>query len=85
MEKRVMIVFSALLLFLLPSLVVSLSYHENGEAKTVPLKALAVTGEFFDCLGEVIVKQTWVNDAPAPIASNYKFSLDGQAVISGTS
>jgi Ca-activated chloride channel family protein len=83
LEKRVMIVFSALLLFLLPSFVVSLSYHERGEAKTVPLKALAVTGDFFDCLGEVIVKQTWVNDAPAPITSNYKFSLDGQAVISG--
>jgi hypothetical protein len=83
MKKRVMIVFSALLLFLLPSFAVSLSFREHGEAKTVPLRALAVTGEFFDCLGEVVVTQTWVNDASTPITSNYKFSLDGEAVVSG--
>jgi Ca-activated chloride channel family protein len=29
------------------------------------------------------VKQTWVNDASTPITSNYKFSLDGEAVVSG--
>jgi Ca-activated chloride channel family protein len=78
-----MSVLRSLLAVVFPLLVVSLSYHENGHLRTVPLKALVVTGEFFDCLGEVVVKQTWVNDASTPITSNYKFSLDGEAVVSG--
>jgi hypothetical protein len=73
----------SLLVLVLPAFVVSLSYHENGEARTVPLKALAVTGEFFDYVGEVVVKQTWMNDASTAVTSNYKFSLDGEAVVNG--
>jgi hypothetical protein len=72
-----------LLVLVLPAFVVSLSYHENGETRTVPLKAIAVTGEFFDCVGEVVVKQTWMNDASTPVTSNYKLLLDGEAVVSG--
>jgi Ca-activated chloride channel family protein len=73
----------SLLVLVFPLFVVSLSYYENDRLRTVPLKSLVVTGEFYDCLGEVVVKQTWVNDASTPIMSNYKFSLDGEAVVSG--
>ncbi len=59
----------------------SLSYlNKNYEYRSLPLQAVKVTGEFMDCLGEVIVKQKWTK---RPISTNYKFSLDSNAVVSG--
>jgi hypothetical protein len=79
-----MSVLRSLQVLVFPLFVVSLSYHENGRSGTAPLKGVVVTGEFFDCLGEVVVRRrTWVTDAPTSRMSNYKFFLDGEAVVSG--
>eukprot|EP01034_Spumella_vulgaris_P030707 gene30707-37964_t len=54
---------------------------KGGVWKKIPLKSLQVTGEFYDSLGEVVIKQLWINEANVPITSNYKFSLDANAVV----
>lgn len=67
---------------LLPSLL-ALPYHDGREWKAVPLKSLHVQGQFFDSLGEVVIRQMWTNSMAFPITSKYKFSLDTSAVVSG--
>jgi hypothetical protein len=56
---------------------------DEGHVRNIPLKSLYVSGEFFDSLGEVVIKQNWFNDGNSSIKSSYKFPLDSGVVVSG--
>jgi hypothetical protein len=47
----------------------------------VPLKSVDVSGEFFDSIGKVMVKQTYTNKFPFPIEASYSFNLDMSSVV----